>query len=139
MEPSSVDTSDRETPLRFLIVDDGARTREMYSMLLRKRGHAVETAPDGKTAIERAESFRPDVILLDVGMPKLNGFDTCLRIRELPLGKEIIMIAVTGWAQEDVQQRADESGFDGILVKPAGVQQIVQLAGSLLEKKRMLN
>jgi len=117
-------------------VDDGARTREMYSMLLRARGHEVETAPDGKSAIEKVESFRPEVVLLDVGMPRLNGFDTCLRIRELPCGKDIVMIAVTGWAQEEVQQRADESGFDGILVKPVGAQRIVELAGSLLERKR---
>ncbi len=124
---------------RVLIVDDGARTREMYSMLLRKRGHEVETAADGEAGIEMAENFRPDVILLDVGMPRLNGFDTCLRIRELPFAKDIVMIAVTGWAQEEVQQRADQCGFDGILVKPAGVQQILELAGSLLERKRMLN
>ncbi len=123
---------------RILIVDDGARTREMYSLLLCKRGHEVETAPDGKTAIAMVERFRPDVILLDVGMPRLNGFDTCLRIRELPSGKNIVMIAVTGWAQEEVQQRANESGFDGILVKPVGVQAILQLAGSLLENKLLM-
>jgi signal transduction histidine kinase len=123
---------------RILIVDDGARTRQMYSMLLSKRGHEVETAPDGMTAITMVENFHPDVILLDVGMPRLNGFDTCQRIRELPSGRSIVMIAVTGWAQEEVQQRADESGFDGILVKPVGIQAIVQLAGSLLERKRMM-
>jgi CheY-like chemotaxis protein/nitrogen-specific signal transduction histidine kinase len=124
---------------RILIVDDGARTREMYSILLRKRGHEVETAPDGKSAIAMVDRFRPDVILLDVGMPRLNGFDTCQHIRELPTGKNIVMIAVTGWTQEEVQQRADESGFDGILVKPVGAQAIVQLAGSLLERRRMID
>jgi CheY-like chemotaxis protein/two-component sensor histidine kinase len=124
---------------RILIVDDGARTRQMYSILLRKRGHEVETAPDGKSAIAMVERFRPDVILLDVGMPRLNGFDTCKQIRELTTGKDIVMIAVTGWAQEEVQQRANESGFDGILVKPVGVQAILQLAGSLLEDKRRGN
>ncbi len=111
----------------------------MYSILLRKRGHEVETAPDGETGIKKAASFHPHVILLDVGMPRLNGFDTCLRIRELPGGKDIVTIAVTGWAQEEVQQRADESGFDGILVKPVGVQQIVQLASSLLERKQKID
>lgn len=124
---------------RILIVDDGARTRQMYSILLRKRGHEVETAPDGKSAIAMVERFRPDVILLDVGMPRLNGFDTCQQIRELTTGKDIVMIAVTGWAQEEVQQRANESGFDGILVKPVGVQAILQLAGSLWEDKRSGN
>jgi signal transduction histidine kinase len=138
-QQSSGEVAEGDAHWRILIVDDGARTREMYSMLLRKRGHEVETAPDGKTGIEMVESFRPDVILLDVGMPRLNGFDTCARIRELPSGKNIVTIAVTGWAQEDVQQRADESGFDGILVKPVGADQIVQVAGSLLENKRTVN
>ena len=135
-EQSTGEVNETAAHWRMLIVDDGARTREMYSMLLRKRGHEVETAPDGKSAIEKVKSFRPEVVLLDVGMPRLNGFDTCLRIRELPCGKDIVMIAVTGWAQEEVQQRADESGFDGILVKPVGAQRIVELAGSLLERKR---
>jgi signal transduction histidine kinase len=120
---------------RILIVDDGARTREMYSMLLRKRGHEVETASDGQSGIELAGTFHPDVVLLDVGMPRLNGFDTCLGIRKLPFGKEIAMIAVTGWAQEEVQQRADESGFDAILVKPADVKQIIELATALRQRK----
>ena len=138
-EQSTGEVKESAPHWRILIVDDGVRTREMYSMLLRRRGHEVETAADGQTGIETAERFRPDVILLDVGMPRLNGFDTCLRMRDLPFGKDIIMIAVTGWTQEEVQKRADESGFDGILVKPAGVQQIVQLAGSLLANKEMLN
>jgi CheY-like chemotaxis protein len=132
---SSGEVGENENRWRVLIMDDGARTREMYSMLLRKRGHEVETAADGETGIEMVEKFRPDVILLDVGMPRMNGFDTCVRIRELPFGKNSVIIAVTGWAKEEVQQRADESGFDGILVKPAGVQQILELAGSLLERK----
>lgn len=138
-EQAGVAARANENHWRILVVDDGARTRQMYSMLLSKYGHQVETAGDGMAGIEMVESFRPDVVLLDVGMPKMNGFDTCARIRELPLGKDIVMIAVTGWAQEDVQQRADQAGFDGILVKPAAVQQIVQLVGSLLEKKRAVN
>jgi signal transduction histidine kinase len=137
-EPSSLQIAENGARRRILIVDDGARTREMYSMLLRKRGHEVETAPDGNTGIELAESFRPEVILLDVGMPRLNGFDTCLKIRGLSSGKDIVMIAVTGWAQDEVQRRADESGFDGILVKPAGVQQILDLLNTLYERKRNL-
>ena len=139
IEHSSEEVGETDARWRVLIVDDGPRTREMYSMLLRKRGHEVETAADGQTGIEIAKRFRPEVILLDVGMPRLNGFDTCLRIRELPFGKAIVMIAVTGWAQDEVQQRADESGFDGILVKPAGVQQILQLISAVIERKRMLN
>ena len=133
------EASGSEARWRILIVDDGPRTREMYSMLLRKRGHEVEIAPDGESGIALMESFRPDVVLLDVGMPRLNGFDTCERMRKLPAGKESVMIAVTGWAQEEVQQRAKESGFDGIMVKPAGVKEILQLAQSLLENKKVQN
>jgi CheY-like chemotaxis protein len=120
---------------RVLIIDDGARTREMYSMLLRKRGHEVESAPDGASGIEMVERFRPDLILLDVGMPRLNGFDTCIKIRELPAGKDIAIIAVTGWAQDEVQERADQAGFDGILVKPVSVQNILELASRLRGRK----
>jgi signal transduction histidine kinase len=125
-----------ETPSwRILIVDDGPRTREMYSMLLSKQGHQVETAADGWSALEIVESFNPDAVLLDVGMPGLNGFDTCEKIRAQPAGKDAVLVAVTGWAQHEVQERADESGFDGILVKPAGARDILQLVGRLLEEK----
>ncbi len=120
---------------RLLIIDDGPRTREMYSLLLRKRGHEVETAADGRSGIEMVQSFHPDAVLLDVGMPGLNGFDTCAQIRALASGKNIALIAVTGWAQHEVQQRAEEAGFDGILVKPAGAQDILQLVGTLLKAK----
>jgi CheY-like chemotaxis protein len=121
---------------RILVVDDGRNTREMYSVLLRKQGHEVDTAPDGKTGIEKIESFRPDAILLDVGMPGLNGFDTCERIRAQPSGKNIALIAVTGWAQDEVQQRAQAAGFDEVLVKPVGPQEILQSVGHILERKQ---
>ena len=139
-QPQTGRQSDRgagaKTPgWRILIVDDGARTREMYSMLLSKQGHQVETAADGWSAIEIVESFNPDAVLLDVGMPGLNGFDTCEKIRARPAGKDAVLVAVTGWAQHEVQERADEAGFDGILVKPAGARDILQLVGRLLEEK----
>lgn len=120
---------------RILVVDDGLRNREMYAMLLRKGGHEVETAADGRSAIEIVQSFCPDVVLLDVGMPGLNGFDTCKEIRAKPSGKDLAMIAVTGWTQHEVQDRADQAGFDAILVKPVGVQEILQTAEGLLAGK----
>jgi CheY-like chemotaxis protein/two-component sensor histidine kinase len=127
--------SDGSSRWRILIVDDGPRTREMYSMLLSKRGHTVESAADGRSGIEMVETFCPDVVLLDVGMPGLNGFESCQRIRALPHGKDSILIAVTGWAQEEVQERADQAGFDGILVKPVGVQEILRLVQTITECK----
>jgi signal transduction histidine kinase len=134
-EPSKISREAASPRWRILIVDDGPRTREMYSMLLRKLGHQVETAADGRSGIEMVQSFRPDVVLLDVGMPGLNGFATCEQIRAQPRGKEIVLIAVTGWAQHEVQQQAEEAGFDAILVKPAAAQEILQLVGRLLESK----
>jgi signal transduction histidine kinase len=119
---------------RILIVDDGERTREMYSLLLRKRGHEVATAADGQSGIEMVERFHPDAVLLDVGMPGLNGFETCQRIRAHH-GNSLAMIAVTGWAQYEVQERAEKAGFDAILVKPVGVEQILQMVDKLLESK----
>jgi CheY-like chemotaxis protein len=86
-------------------------------------------------ALKWLQSFHPDAVLLDVGMPGLNGFATCKRIRAQPSGKDIVLIAVTGWSQGEVQQEAEEAGFDGILVKPVGAQKILALVGSLLERK----
>jgi CheY-like chemotaxis protein len=135
-EPPGGTRNENKANWRILVVDDGRNTREMYSVLLRKQGHEVDTAPDGKTGIEKIESFRPDAILLDVGMPGLNGFDTCERIRAQPSGKNVALIAVTGWAQDEVQQRAQAAGFDEVLVKPVGPQEILQSVGNILERKQ---
>jgi DNA-binding response OmpR family regulator len=123
-----------ETRRRILIVDDGQRTREMFFLLLRKQGHEVETAADGESGIVMVVRFHPDAVLLDVGMPGLNGFDTCQRIRAQK-GNSPALIAVTGWAQYEIQERAEKAGFDAILVKPVGVRQILETVERLLESK----
>jgi CheY-like chemotaxis protein len=87
------------------------------AMLLREMGHDVQTAYDGEQAIEAA-AFRPDVVLLDIGMPKLNGYDVCRKIREQSWGQEIRVIVQTGWGQAHDRRRSEEAGFDGHLVKP---------------------
>ncbi len=84
-------------------------------------------AHDGLEALELAESFQPDVILLDIGLPKLNGFDTCRRIREQPWGKNIIIVAVTGWGQEDDRRRSQDAGFDHHMVKPVDPHLLMKL------------
>jgi CheY-like chemotaxis protein len=68
--------------------------------------------------VAAAESFRPDVVLLDIGLPKMNGYEACRAIRERPWGKEMTIVAVTGWGQDDFRRRSKEAGFDGHLVKP---------------------
>ena len=103
-------------------------------MMLKIMGNEVRTANDGLQAVEAAAAFRPDVILLDIGMPKLNGYEACRRIREQPWGEKAVLIALTGWGQEEDKRRSQEAGFDHHMVKPvdpaalekllAGVQQV---------------
>ncbi len=103
---------------RILVVDDNRDAANSLAMLLRLSGHDVHTAYDGLAGVEAAEWLRPDVVLLDIGMPKLNGYDACQRIRTQPWGRDIKLVALTGWGQEDDRARSLEAGFDGHLIKP---------------------
>ncbi len=88
---------------RILVADDNRDVVESFQMMLRILGHEVQTALDGLEAIEKAEEFRPDVIVLDVGMPMLDGYETASRIRQLPWSREVVLIAVTGWGNDERQ------------------------------------
>jgi signal transduction histidine kinase/CheY-like chemotaxis protein len=103
---------------RVMVVDDNADSAESMAMLLRINGHLVETAHDGEEALEVAERFQPDAMLLDLGMPKLNGFEVCRRIRATAWGGSVLMIAQTGWGQAQDRARTLEAGFDAHLTKP---------------------
>ena len=94
---------------------DAANT---LATMLQIMGHEVRAAYDGLEAVALAAAFRPDVILLDIGMPKLNGYDTCRRIREQPWGQGMVIVALTGWGQDEDKRRSQEAGFDHHLVKP---------------------
>jgi CheY-like chemotaxis protein len=87
-------------------------------MMLELKGNQVMTASDGIEAVEVAETYRPEVILMDVGMPRLNGYDATRRIRSRPWGRGITIVALTGWGQEADRARAAEAGCDAHLVKP---------------------
>ena len=100
-------------------------------MLLRMTGHQVHTAHDGLEAVGAAAAFRPDVVLLDIGLPKLNGYEAGRRIREQPWGKSVVLIAVTGWGQEDDRRRSHEAGFDHHMVKPVDFTALVGLLADL--------
>ncbi len=104
---------------RVLVVDDNRDSADSLAMALQLQGHDVHTAYDGAAAVEAALALLPDVILLDIGLPKLNGYDAARRIREQPRGKEMILVALTGWGQEEDHRRSREAGFDHHLVKPA--------------------
>ena len=105
-------------PRRVLVVDDNADNTAALAMLLEQLGHEVEVAGDGEMALARAAQFRPDVILLDIGIPKLNGYDVCRQLRQHEWGRRIRVIAQTGFGDEQDRRRSAEAGFDGHLVKP---------------------
>jgi signal transduction histidine kinase len=108
----------RSTPRRILVVDDNEDNLGALAQLLRQQGHLVETAIDGEAAYSAAERFRPEVVLLDIGMPKLNGYEVCRRIRQQPWGRAMRVFAQTGWGQADDRRKTEEAGFDGHMVKP---------------------
>ena len=103
---------------RVLVVDDNIDSADSLALLLRVDGHLVETAHDGEAALELAERFQPDAILLDLGMPRMNGYEVCERIRSHPWGRSILMVAQTGWGQAQDRARTLEAGFDAHLTKP---------------------
>jgi CheY-like chemotaxis protein len=90
-------------------------------------GHEARATFDGVRALELAESFRPEVVLLDLGMPHMNGYDACRRIRHASWGQEVLLIAQSGWAQEADKQRSREAGFDAHLVKPVDHEELLRL------------
>jgi signal transduction histidine kinase/CheY-like chemotaxis protein len=103
---------------RILVVDDNQDAAESLGMLLQMMGNEVRTAHDGPEAVEAAAAFRPDVVLLDIGLPKLNGYEVARRIREQDGGADRMLIALTGWGQEEDRRRSKEAGFDHHVTKP---------------------
>ena len=121
---------------RILVVDDNRDSADSMAMMLNLLGNEIATARDGVEAVEQAEAFRPQVILMDVGMPRLNGYDATRRIREQSWGREVSIIALTGWGQEGDRERSREAGCDGHLVKPVN---LADLQRKLAELRAMEN
>jgi PAS domain S-box-containing protein len=116
---------------RILIVDDNEDSAESLALLLELAGHETQTAHDGEAALEAAEKLRPDVVLLDIGLPRLSGHEVCRRVRAQPWGQQMILIALTGWGQDEDRRRSEEAGFDGHLVKPVDHAHLTALLDSL--------
>ena len=128
--PATLGSADpeRQRPARrVLVVDDNRDGAASMAMMLRLMGDEVRTARDGIEAVEMAESFRPEVILMDVGMPRLNGLDATRHIRSHEWGKSITIIALTGWGQDNDQQKSLEAGCNGHLVKPVTLSDLQKL------------
>jgi CheY-like chemotaxis protein len=114
---------------RVLIVDDNRDSARTLSMSLRLGGHETATAHDGVEAIKTAQEFQPDIVLLDIGLPKLNGYEVCRRLRELR-DRNVLIVALTGWGQEDDRRQSAAAGFDLHLVKPINLPMLEELLAS---------
>jgi CheY-like chemotaxis protein len=119
-------------PSRILVVDDNADAADALAFMLRAAGHEVNTANDGLEALNISPQFKPDIVLLDLGMPNLNGYATAHRIREEPWGHNVVLVALTGWGQPRDRDRTTRAGFNAHLVKPVGVE---ELFGTLAQLK----
>lgn len=121
----------RTTSRRILVVDDNRDAAASLATLLNLTGSETRTAYDGLEAVEAAAAFRPDVVLLDLGLPKLDGYDVCRRIREQPWGKDMVLVALTGWGQEEDRRLSRDAGFNHHMVKPidfAGLRKVLASA-----------
>jgi CheY-like chemotaxis protein len=130
VRPAPVVGHGAETPRRILVVDDNRDSVASLTLLLELDGHELCSAHDGLEAVAAAERFRPDVVLLDVGLPKLNGHDAARRIRAQPWGRDMSLFAVTGWGQDEDRRKSEEAGFDAHLVKPIDFRALKKLLGS---------
>jgi PAS domain S-box-containing protein len=135
LKKRAVSTAATKTPAeslaqrRILIVDDNKDSADSLALLLQITGNQTYMAHDGVEAVEAIEKHRPEVVLLDIGLPKLDGHEVCRRLRKQPWGKDILVIALTGWGQEDDRRKSEEAGFNGHLVKPVDYDKLLQLIG----------
>jgi PAS domain S-box-containing protein len=112
---------------RVLVVDDNEDSVDSLAMLLRMLGHEVATANDGASALPVAEQFRPDVAILDIGLPKVNGYELAKQIRENSWARDIVLVALTGWGQEQHRRRSADAGFNHHLTKPVELEVLQQI------------
>lgn len=132
VEPTPVDES--ETPatarsLRVLVVDDNVHAAQSLAVVLQLWGHDVSMAHDGPSALDLAPSYQPEVVLLDIGLPEMDGFRVARRLREHPSLEKIAIIAMTGYAAEEDRRRSTEAGFDRHLVKPLDLDGLERFLG----------
>lgn len=121
------------TQLRILVADDNKDAADTLAMLLQIMGHRVRQVRDGEAAVRAVADFNPQVVLLDIGMPKLNGYEACRRIRTQPGAEAMTLVAVTGWGQADDRRKSQEAGFDQHLVKPVDPAVLVNLIGTVVQ------
>ena len=112
---------------RILVVDDNQDSATSLALILALKGHETRTANDGLQAVEVADEFQPQVVLLDIGMPRLNGYETARLMRQREWGRQALLVALTGWGQETDRLRSSDAGFDAHLTKPVEIAAIQRL------------
>ncbi len=112
---------------RILIVDDNVDAATMLSLMLTKMGNETHTASDGLAGVKAAEALRPEIIIMDIGLPQINGYEACSHIRQQPWGQDMRIIALTGWGQAEDRQKSKNAGFNAHLVKPVDLEELKKL------------
>jgi CheY-like chemotaxis protein len=116
---------------KILVADDDQDSAESLAMLFQMMGHDVRCALSGLEAINLAADFRPDLIVLDIGMPGLDGYEVCRRIRQQPWAHTVVIAALTGWTREEDRDRSHQAGFNHYLVKPVDPQALTDLVARI--------
>jgi CheY-like chemotaxis protein len=114
-----------------LVVDDNQDAGNSLAMLLRLQGHEVRVAYSGVAALEMTQDYRPDVVILDIGMPGMDGYEVARRLRQRPGLEKVVLAALTGWGQQQDRRRTAEAGFNHHLVKPPDPKALEELLASL--------
>jgi len=123
---------------RVLVVDDNANCAKIMLWTLEALGHTGEMATDGQTALALANSFPPDVVFLDIGLPDMNGYEICQAMRKNPVLQNTLLVAQTGWGQREHREHTKQAGFDYHLVKPVSIDALKNIL-LILDKKRELS
>ena len=116
---------------RLMVIDDNKDAAESMSMLFELWGHEVICAYDGRAALETAAKYRPDAVFLDIGLPGMDGYEIAERLRELPESARTVLVAITGYGQDEDRRRSREAGIDHHLVKPVSPETLHKLLDSL--------
>lgn len=130
-EGAGDDRRQMDVKRRILVVDDNRDTADSLALMLEALGHESRTAYDGAKAIALADEFRPDVILMDIGMPRFNGFQAAQRIRAQPWADRVVLIAITGWDRDEDRLCSKEAGFDAHLAKPVDLELLFRLLSAM--------
>jgi CheY-like chemotaxis protein len=128
------DEGDKSTPtsaLRVLVVEDHRDNARVLAMLVKRMGNTVQTVHDGEEAVAAARAFRPHVVLCDIGLPRMSGYEACRQMKQQAWDPKMIVIALTGWGQDEDRKKSAEAGFDDHLVKPVDLNQLMKLLADL--------